>query len=89
MALQLEIQAYRTLTNDDEVCIPCLSSILLAVSLFIELVTSFLTSLRLSEGGRWAQNWKFVTIFSPEISNFNITVHNAFMSQVKMFKKIV
>ena len=33
LALKLGIQAYQILTNDDEVCIPCLSSILLAVSL--------------------------------------------------------
>ena len=31
MALKLEIQAYQILTNDDEVCIPSLSSIVLAV----------------------------------------------------------
>ena len=29
--MKLEIQAYQILTNDDEVCIPSLSSILLAV----------------------------------------------------------
>ena len=29
MALKLEIQTYQILTNGDEVCIPCLSSILL------------------------------------------------------------
>ena len=32
LALKLEIQTYQILTNDDEVCIPSLSSILLAVS---------------------------------------------------------
>ena len=32
MALKTEIQTYQILTNDDEVCIPSLSSILLAVS---------------------------------------------------------
>jgi hypothetical protein len=31
MALKLGIQTYQILTNDDEVCIPSLSSILLAV----------------------------------------------------------
>ena len=31
LALKLEIQTYQTLTNDDEVCIPSLFSILLAV----------------------------------------------------------
>ena len=31
MALNLGIQTYKILTNDDEVCIPSLSSILLAV----------------------------------------------------------
>ena len=31
LALKLEIQTYQILTNDDEVCIPSLSSILLAV----------------------------------------------------------
>jgi hypothetical protein len=30
LALELEIQTYQILTNDDEVCIPSLSSILLA-----------------------------------------------------------
>ena len=32
MALKLGIQTYQILTNDDEVCIPCLSSILFGVS---------------------------------------------------------
>ena len=32
LALNLGIQTYQILTNDDEVCIPSLSSILLAVS---------------------------------------------------------
>ena len=32
MALKLGIQTYQVLTNDDEVCIPSLSSILLAVN---------------------------------------------------------
>ena len=31
LALKLGIQTYQILTNDDEVCIPSLSSILLAV----------------------------------------------------------
>ena len=31
MALKLGIQTYQILTNEDEVCIPSLSSILLAV----------------------------------------------------------
>ena len=31
LALKLGLQAYQILTNDDEVCIPSLSSILLAV----------------------------------------------------------
>jgi len=34
LALKLGIQTYQILTNDDEVCIPSLSSILLAVTLF-------------------------------------------------------
>ena len=34
MALELGIQTYQILTNDDEVCIPSLSSILLAVQHF-------------------------------------------------------
>ena len=34
MALKLGIQTYQILTNDDEVCIPSLSSILLAVQSF-------------------------------------------------------
>ena len=33
MALKLEIQTYQILTSDDEVCIPSLSSIILAVTL--------------------------------------------------------
>jgi len=33
MALTLGIQTYQIFTNDDEVCIPSLSSILLAVNL--------------------------------------------------------
>ena len=33
LALKLGIQTYQILRNDDEVCIPSLSSILLAVSL--------------------------------------------------------
>ena len=33
LALKLGIQTYQILTNDDEVCIPSLSSILLAVSI--------------------------------------------------------
>ena len=32
LALKLGIQTYQILTNDDEVCIPSLSSILLAVT---------------------------------------------------------
>ena len=31
LSLSLGIHTYKILTNDDEVCIPCLSSILLAV----------------------------------------------------------
>ena len=31
LALKLGIKTYQILTNDDEVCIPCLSSILIAV----------------------------------------------------------
>ena len=33
LALKLGIQTYQILTNDDEVCIPSLSSILLAVAM--------------------------------------------------------
>ena len=33
LALKLGIQTYQILTNDDEVCIPSLSSILLAVTI--------------------------------------------------------
>ena len=39
MALNSGIQTYQILTNDDEVCIPCLSSILLAVSLRLNCVS--------------------------------------------------
>jgi hypothetical protein len=35
LALNSEIQTYEILTNDDEVCIPSLSSILLAVLLVL------------------------------------------------------
>ena len=35
MALKLGIQTYQILTNDDEVCIPSLSSILIAVKRYV------------------------------------------------------
>ena len=41
MALKLEIQTYQILTNDDEVCIPSLSSILLVLHNTIQ--TTFYT----------------------------------------------
>ena len=41
MALELGIQTYQILTNDDEVCIPCLSSIILAVVILQHILLSF------------------------------------------------
>ena len=38
MALKLGIQTYQILTNDDEVCIQSLSSILLAVKALLEIL---------------------------------------------------
>ena len=38
LALKLGIQTYQILTNDDEVCIPSLSSILLAVHKILKLI---------------------------------------------------
>ena len=47
LALKLGIQAYQILTNDDEVCVPILSSILLAVlhKVFHPIVSPYFTSI--------------------------------------------
>jgi hypothetical protein len=52
LALKLGIQTYQILTNDDEVCIPCLSSILLAVPLHTSLIRLFLD---------YVQRYDFIT----------------------------
>ena len=41
LALDLGIQTYQILTNDDEVCIPSLSSILLAVKSHLDILYPF------------------------------------------------
>ena len=43
LALKLGIQTYQILANDDEVCIPSLSSILLAVPVTYYLLSLFLS----------------------------------------------
>ena len=48
MALKLGIQTYQILTNDDEVCIPSLSSILLAVSNHYDMIISDLYKLQVT-----------------------------------------
>ena len=48
VALKLEIQTYQILTNDDEVCIPSLSSILLAVSNHYDMIISDLYKLQVT-----------------------------------------
>ena len=51
LALKIVIQTYQILTNDDEVCIPGLSGILLAVQESLEIVrTNAMMVLRISKG---------------------------------------
>ena len=45
MALKLGIQTYQILTNDNEVCVPSLSNILLAVRIFSKYIWYFLRKL--------------------------------------------
>ena len=63
LALELGIQTYQILTNDDEVCIPSLSSILLAV-LFATFwqVVSF-PDLQMQRSGQSLNGWQESTNF--------------------------
>ena len=67
MALRSGIQTYQILTNDDEVCIPSLSSILLAVTGFF---LSFLCSI-IHSSLQWVQ--PFQKIFHYNYANVAMT----------------
>ena len=60
MALNSGIQNYQILTNDDEVCIPSLSSILLAVPpyhIVLEVKGSSINDIKSSKTGKWVKNF--------------------------------
>ena len=71
LALKLGIQTYQTLTNDDKVCIPSISSILLAVMKISSIFGSFSFHIFMNKNKA-----KYVTVFalksyeSEKIANY-------------------